>query len=225
MKKKIIPGTLTAVLLALGVFLCAFPVHGDGGNRESDLLRFLETQAQQSTRERAAQRNLAMWYNWNLTAAEPEPGFEDSYGEILCCPEGMMACLEIPALGLKLPVWHGTEEQVPERVYHVSDSSFPIGGQGNHTVLVGESTADGAFHKLHQLEAGERFYIRVLGEQLTYYVEKIEVGMPETTAQVRADEDLCTLVTPTPYGIYSHQLRIRGRRVPGEQTQIKMQIS
>ena len=71
------------------------------------------------------------------------------------------------------------------------------------------------FTDLDQLEEGDVFIIRVLNEILTYAVDQTLIVLPyemEALA-IDADEDYCTLVTCTPYGINSHRLLVRGRRI------------
>ena len=50
---------------------------------------------------------------------------------------------------------------------------------------------------------------------LTYEVNEIQIVLPNEvdSLYVRAGEDLCTLVTCTPYGINTHRLLVRGHRV------------
>ncbi len=51
-----------------------------------------------------------------------------------------------------------------------------------------------------------------------YEVDDIHVELPEDTTylQIEEGQDLCTLVTCTPFGINSHRLLVRGHRVPYE---------
>jgi sortase A len=54
-----------------------------------------------------------------------------------------------------------------------------------------------------------------MGETLTYQVDNIQVVKPEDirALDIDSNEDYCTLVTCTPYGINTHRLLVRGRRV------------
>lgn len=65
---------------------------------------------------------------------------------------------------------------------------------------------------------GDRFLFRVLDEVLTYEVDQILIVEPHETdaLQIVPGEDLCTLVTCTPYGINTHRLLVRGHRVENE---------
>lgn len=131
---------------------------------------------------------------------------------------GMMGYIKIPAINVELPVYHGMDEAVlAEDAGHISGSSLPTGGIGNHTVIVGHTGLASAklFTELDELEEGDRFYIYVLDRELIYEVDQINVVRPEDTALLEpvADQDLCTLITCTPYGVNSHRLLVRGKRV------------
>ena len=62
---------------------------------------------------------------------------------------------------------------------------------------------------------GDTFLFRVLDETLTYEVDQILIVEPQEVSAltIREGEDLCTLVTCTPYGINTHRLLVRGHRV------------
>ena len=47
-----------------------------------------------------------------------------------------MGVLEIPCIEVELPIYHGIGEEVLQKgVGHISQTAFPVGGEGNHTVL------------------------------------------------------------------------------------------
>ena len=54
---------------------------------------------------------------------------------------------------------------------------------------------------------------------LTYEVDNISIVLPQEAEGllVQEGQDLVTLMTCTPYGINSHRLLVRGRRVEGSQ--------
>ena len=147
-----------------------------------------------------------------------------SYNELLdLTGSGLMGYVEIPKLELQLPIYHGTEEEVLQKgIGHLIGSSLPIGGAGCHPVLTGHSGVAGMrlFSDLDQLSLGDCFYLHVLGETLAYEVAEINTVLPYETELLTAvaGEDLCTLVTCTPYGVNTHRLLVRGSRVPYEKT-------
>lgn len=134
---------------------------------------------------------------------------------------GIMGYLEIPKIDVSLPIYHGTEETVLQKgVGHLIGSSLPIGGKGFHSVLTGHSGVAGKrlFSDLEQLTPGDHFYIHILGETLAYEVTELNTVLPHETELLIAipGEDLCTLVTCTPYGVNSHRLLAKGARIPFE---------
>lgn len=62
----------------------------------------------------------------------------------------------------------------------------------------------------------------MLNETLAYQVDQIETVLPYDTSflSVEAGNDLCTLVTCTPFGINTHRLLVRGSRIPYEQAEV-----
>lgn len=141
----------------------------------------------------------------------------DNYYEIMNI-ENTMGYVTIPKIKVKLPIYHGTAESTLKKgVGHLEGSSVPIGGIGTHSVLTGHTGLTNAklFTNLIELKEGDIFFIHVLGRTLAYQVDQIQVAEPsDTTALKRIPEqDHCTLITCTPYGINSHRLLVRGVRI------------
>ena len=131
---------------------------------------------------------------------------------------GIMGYIEIPNIKLSLPIYHGTEESVLQiAVGHLDWSALPVGGEGTHCVLSGHRGLPSAklFTNLDQLREGDTFTLRVLDEVLCYEVGQIRVVDPQDTAALLPEpgQDLCTLVTCTPYGVNTHRLLVRGHRI------------
>ena len=131
---------------------------------------------------------------------------------------GIMGYIEINSIGVSLPIYHGTEDSVLQiAVGHLDWSSLPVGGESTHCVMSGHRGLPSAklFTNLDQLVVGDTFMLRVLDEVLTYEVDQILIVEPDDVSalQLVPGEDLCTLVTCTPYGINSHRLLVRGHRV------------
>ena len=132
---------------------------------------------------------------------------------------GAMCTIDIPKIGVYLPVRHGTGAETLERaVGHVVGTSLPVGGAGTHAVLSAHSGMASAklFSDIDQLVKGDVFYIHVLGEVLAYEVDQIATVLPSDTSllQIEDEQDLVTLVTCTPFGVNTHRLLVRGHRVP-----------
>ena len=140
------------------------------------------------------------------------------YAEQLTVGEAMCT-IDIPKIGVYLPVRHGTGAETLERaVGHVVGTSLPVGGAGTHAALSAHSGMASAklFSDIDQLVKGDVFYIHVLGEVLAYEVDRIATVLPSDTSllQIEDGQDLVTLVTCTPFGVNTHRLLVRGHRVP-----------
>ena len=134
---------------------------------------------------------------------------------------GVMGYIEIPELKVSLPVYHGVDEGVLQiAVGHIPGTSLPTGGKGTHSVLSGHRGLPSAklFTNLDQLREGDIFMLRILDETLTYEVDQILIVEPHEVAAlaIDPDQDYCTLVTCTPYGINTHRLLVRGNRIENQ---------
>jgi len=124
-----------------------------------------------------------------------------------------------------LPIYHGTDAEVLDRgVGHLLGSSLPVGGENTHTILSGHSgmASQKMFTDLEQLTQGDVFYLNVLNETMAYQVTEINTVLPYETdlLGIVPGEDLCTLVTCTPYGVNTHRLLVRGSRIPYEEAAV-----
>lgn len=116
-----------------------------------------------------------------------------------------MARLKYEKVGVDLPVYHVTSDEVLDKgLGHLEGTSLPVGGIGTRSVITGHRGLATAtmFTNLDKSEIGDRFTLETLGEVLTYEVEDIKVIAPEDTEELIADpsRDLVTgeRVTPTP---------------------------
>jgi sortase A len=75
------------------------------------------------------------------------------------------------------------------------------------------------FTDLDELEIGDTFTLSVIDRLLTYQVDQILIVEPDETDALLVEEgqDLCTLITCTPYGVNSHRLLVRGHRVENQE--------
>ena len=78
------------------------------------------------------------------------------------------------------------------------------------------------FSDLDQLSVGDTFFLHILGETLVYDVTEINTVLPYEIDLLLADseEDLCTLVTCTPFGVNTHRLLVKGTRIPYEKAEL-----
>ncbi len=172
--------------------------------------------------ELIAQRQAAQQYNAMLANATISEGGASApplaYADQLTVG-GVMAYVDIPKINVYLPVQHGTGADTLEKsVGHVVGTSLPVGGSSTHAVLSAHSgmASSKLFSDIDQLEKGDVFYVHVLGNTLAYEVDAINTVLPTDTSllQIEDGKDLVTLVTCTPFGINTHRLLVRGRRVP-----------
>ena len=218
-------------MLAIGVIL--YPLIANylsEKNRSLIETQYTEAIKQMDTSALDAARAAASAYNETLLTVPDKPFTKDalikaseSYDTLLNVREdGIMGYVEIPVIGVNLPIYHGTKESTLDRgVGHLLGSSLPVGGTGSHCVLTGHSGLAGQkmFSDLNLIKAGDVFFLRVLGQTLAYRVTDIYTVLPEDTDKLTIDtgRDLCTLVTCTPYGVNSHRLLLRGERTEYEE--------
>lgn len=132
---------------------------------------------------------------------------------------GMMGYVEIPAIGVNLPIYHYTTEEVLHKgVGHLLGSSLPVGGKGSHSVVSAHRGLPSMklFTDLNLLKEGDKFFYTVLDRHFAYEIDDIRTVKPKETGSLAIDKssDLSTLVTCTPYGVNTHRLLVRGHRVP-----------
>ena len=205
----------------LGVCLTAWPLLAVG---ESERTASAVTADYRRTAEKledaqtAALLAAADAYNAALDGSyDPE-----QYNSLLRLTEdGMMGYIEIPKIGVELPIYHGTDTATLSKgAGHLPQTSLPVGGEGVHAALSAHSGMAGArmFTDLPLLEVGDLFTVHVLDRVMTYRVDNIAAVLPQDTEllAIQPGEDLCTLITCTPYGINTHRLLARGRRVEAE---------
>ena len=217
---------LLIVILLVGLSLVLYPTVSDYWNS------FHQTRAISNYAAAVADMDDeaydALWdaaWAYNRSLAERSNSFilsdaqQKKYEELLnVTGSGMMGYIEIPSIGVSLPVYHGTSEPVLQvAAGHLEWTSLPVGGEGAHCVLSGHRGLPSArlFTDLDQLVEGDIFLLRVLDEVLTYEVDQIRIVLPEETSDllIVPGQDYCTLVTCTPYGINTHRLLVRGHRI------------
>ena len=232
MKKKM-KILFLALLLIVSLIVILYPLIANylsEKNRSLIETQYTEAIEQMDTTALDEARAEAEEYNKTLVTIPEEPYTKDalikaaeSYDTLLNVREdGLMGYVEIPAIGVNLPIYHGTEESTLDRgMGHLLGSSLPVGGTATHCVLTGHSGLAGQkmFSDLNLLKEGDLFFLRVLGQTLAYKVVEIYTVLPEDTGKLTIDagRDLCTLVTCTPYGVNSHRLLLCGERTEYEE--------
>ena len=230
--KRVIRILGAAILFTAAVVFMLYPIISNAMNEKYHSSVWIEYETEVSrTNEDVLreERIAAKIYNTALNPVqfntESIREAEADYDKLLnMSGSGLMGFLEIPVISVNLPIYHGTGEAVlAQGVGHLVGSSLPIGGAGTHSVLTGHSGVAGKklFSDLDQMSLGDIFYVHVLNETLAYRVIEIDVVLPHETdlLSIIPDEDLCTLVTCTPFGVNTHRLLVRGRRIPYEKSE------
>ena len=96
-------------------------------------------------------------------------------------------------------------------------TSFPTGTASTHAVLSGHRGLPSSklFSDLDQMIEGDIFLLHILDKTFAYQVDQINIVLPEETQDlvIQPDKEYVTLVTCTPYGVNTHRLLVRAKRV------------
>lgn len=163
-------------------------------------------------------------YAYNRKIANLNAPFSDyvkiaGYDEILdVSGTGIMGYITIPAIGVELPIYHGTSEAVLNvAAGHLQGSAIPVGGENTHAVISAHRGLPSAklFTDLDKMVVGDVFTITILDEVYTYQVEEILIVQPYEMNRLAIipDRDYVTLMTCTPYGVNTHRLLLRSKRI------------
>lgn len=202
-------------------------------HRSDSLIATYDTEVEAAdTAETERMLDEAREYNARLTESAveltdpfygPDQEVADDYYNVLKINDsGVMGYIDIPVIGVYLPIFHGTAAETLEAgIGHLEGTSFPVGGESTHAVLTGHTGLSSAtlFTDLISMEVGDYFFVHVLDEIYSYRVDQILVVEPDDTSELHIvpGMDYVTLVTCTPYGINTHRLLVRGIRVPDEE--------
>ena len=237
MKKR---GTTIILLIVLivGLSLLLYPTFADWWNtmhQSRAVASYVEKVANLDEEQYAELLEAAQDYNQSLLGRSNDYILSEEqkqiYDQILDVGGlGIMGYIEVPSIGVTLPVYHGTDESVLRvAIGHLEWTSLPVGGESSHCVVSGHRGLPSArlFTDLDKLVVGDIFVFRVLDEVLTYEVDQILIVEPHETQalQIVEGEDLCSLITCTPYGINSHRLVVRGHRVENQEEAVAIRVT
>ena len=225
------------LLLALvtGIFFLAYPSaanYWNTVNQARAVMNYAAAVADMSTAEYENFIHAAEEYNKKLSRTGIKWGTENTAEEeymslLNINGTGIMGYIDIPKINIKLPIHHGISDEVLQTsIGHLPETSLPVGGASSHCVLSGHRGLPSAklFSNLDKLVEGDVFTISVLNETYSYEVDRIRVVKPTELSELRIipGQDLCTLVTCTPYGVNTHRLLVRGHRVANAQGNAKV---
>ena len=220
---------VTIILILIGLVgggLIAYPTFADWWNSfhqsravaaYAEAVANLDADTYAAIIAEAEDYNLRHMAEGNLFTLSPDQ--EAEYNSILAIDSsGIMGYIDIPKIDVKLPIYHGTDESVLQvAIGHLAGTSFPVGGEGSHCVLSGHRGLPSArlFTDIVKLVEGDTFTLTVLDQTYSYQVDQIRIVLPTDLSDLSIDpqQDYCTLVTCTPYGVNSHRLLVRGHRI------------
>ena len=239
MKKKkssIITTIVMVFIFLLGLAIMLYPTVSDWWNtrvQSRAIATYQQTANALSDDEYNRILVAASDYNSRLADIR-EPLF--NYGEVSGYTEtldvsgtGIMGYISIPVIGIELPIYHGTSDEVLNiAVGHLEGSSLPVGESGTHSVVMAHRGLPSAklFSDLDELVKGDTFTITILNETLTYEVEDIFIILPHEYEKLEIidGKDYVTLMTCTPYGVNSHRLLVRGVRIDTVEEEIVVKL-
>lgn len=215
-----------AVVLVAGLGLIAYPTVADWWNQlhqSRAVASYIKQTQNLSKADKEAMLRQARVYNqaltdkqdrWHLSSSETK-----EYNNTLNIGDGVMGYVTIPKIKVRLPIYHGTDDDVLQiAVGHLPGSSLPVGGETTHAVVSGHTGLPSArlLTGLDELKTGDTFAFHVLDDTYTYQVDDINVVLPDDLSHLNFEngKDYVTLITCTPYGVNTHRLLVRGHRIP-----------
>ena len=224
----------------VGLLIFLYPTISDYWNSyhaSRAIMTYSDTVSNMNEEEYQKEINDALEYNYRLAQKGIDWNTDDmdltEYNSILDISDAsIMGYVKIDKIKVTLPIYHTVDESVLQvGVGHLENTSLPVGAKsydvekgivtdstdGSHCVLSGHRGLPSAklFSDLDKLNEGDIFTIYVLGETYSYQVDQIRVVLPSDVQEIKIvpGQDYCTLQTCTPYGINTHRLLVRGKRV------------
>lgn len=229
MNKKKIPIIIFSLLIVVGFVIMFYPLIMNLFNKNESkyiISDYTNKISKKNDEDKASILESARKYNESLSSVKVVDSFENNNdivsGEYLKLlnfdDNGLIGYIKIPKIDIELPIYHGTSNKTLERgIGHFEGSSLPIGGKSTHSILTGHRglPLNKLFTDLDRLVVDDKFYIYVMDEVLTYSVDDIRVVEPDdlSNLDIVDGEDYVTLITCTPYGLNTHRLLVRGKRL------------
>lgn len=241
MKRKTITITAACLLFLLALGITLYPLFSTWYNeRHQSVIHTEYMELVENTDNSAlleAKRNADAYNEAIVPGTQLEEAFsknavlsaaEDYDHQLNIGGDGIMGYIEIPLISVNLPIYHGTDSTTLDAgAGHLIGSSLPVGGETTHAVLTAHSgmASQKLFSDLDKLEYGDVFFVKVLGQTLAYQVDQINTVLPHDTTYlgIEEGEDLCTLVTCTPFAVNTHRLLVRGTRIDYEEAEVMVE--
>ncbi len=228
MKKIVFP-----VIFLLGLSIFLYPIvsnffattaHQSVINEQNEIIAELDEQTVADEKKKIEKHNAELAdsdLNFVDPFAESNPetseGNTSYYDALNLSPA--IGSVEIPAINVEIPIYHGTSDDVLSRgAGHLENSSLPSSKLGTHSVITAHRGLPSSklFRNLDQVQIGDMFFTQVLDETIAYEIESIETVLPSETDWINMEEDKnkMTLLTCEPYMINSHRMLVTGHQVP-----------
>jgi sortase A len=224
--KKQIPNIIFGIIFIIGICIFLYPSvsnYINSKNQSRVISTYQDAMSSMTTEDYTGLWDKAIAYNEAL--AEKTMNFElsdaelEEYNSILdATGTGVIGYIEIENIGVNLPIYHGTEESVLQvGIGHLEGTSFPTGTASTHAVLSGHRGLPSSklFSDLDQMIVGDTFLLHILNQTFAYQVDQINIVLPNEAQElaIQPDKEYVTLVTCTPYGVNTHRLLVRAKRV------------
>jgi sortase A len=132
--------------------------------------------------------------DFSLWSAQRIRAFQES---LIGPQDRALAVLELERLGIRVPVFEGTDDRTLNRGAGWIAGTAKPGGAGNVGIA---GHRDGFFRGLKDVRAGDRVALRLPDRTMTYRVQRTEVVLPEEIRVLMpTDEPALTLVTCYPF--------------------------
>ncbi len=227
MKKKsgVISTIIFTLIFIIGLAIMLYPIVSDWWNSKVQsraVASYDQTVAEMDETEYELILQKARDYNAKVAKLNAPLAEADSlpeYYEILdVSGTGIMGYITIPLIKVEIPIYHGTSESVLNiAAGHLQGTAFPIGGENTHAVISAHRglPTSKLFSDLDRLVVGDTFTVTILNEVYTYEVEDIFIVEPHEVEKLAVipNGDYVTLMTCTPYGVNSHRLLLRSKRI------------
>ena len=223
--KKHLSTWILAIVFLTGLSVLLYPTVSDYVNSKHQskaIAEYVESMSHVDPEQYSAELEEAHAYNRalmsNATRFSPTEEELKAYHKMLGAHNNAIGYVEIPSIGVDLPMYLGAEDAVLQvGIGTFPGSSLPVGGTGTHAVLTGHRGLPSSrlLTDLDRVVEGDVFSVFVLNEMLSYEVDQIRIVLPTELDDlaIDPDKDYCTLVTCTPYGINTHRLLVRGHRI------------
>lgn len=223
--KKHISTILIALVFILGLLIMLYPTLSNMYNEQMNsyvLTNYIDEVENKTEEEYAAMFEEARAFNATLPGSLSleilTDEFLEEYNSVMDVRNGAIGYLKIDKIDVNLAIYHGSDTTTLQQyIGHLEGSAFPIGDEGDHTILTGHTGLPSAelLTDLTEMEVGDTFEVIVLNKTFKYEVYEINVVEPEEVDNLVAVEgkSIVTLVTCTPYGVNSHRLLVHGELI------------